>query len=208
MNIQSITTSSQLRSLSNVKSSSADITATLDSSDSTSISDPAELFKKLEDLSKSAPAKFKEAVNSIAKELDGAADSATDPQEKQMLTDLAKRFSKAGETGDASDLKPPTPPAGGAAGARPSSGADDSSEGGGSSGTKVYDPADANQDGVVTAKERADYEAKMASKKAEGSTGHSAYRSEMDGAAREKMDALFASMSSIVDSAMNGQVPG
>jgi hypothetical protein len=160
-------------------------------SDDTSLSGPAELFKKLKALAQSDPAKFKAAAQDIADTLTDAADQATDPHEKQMLTDLSAKFADAAKTGDASVLEPPKgappgggkgpPPAGGAAGGK----------------TQTFDPADANEDGTVTPVEQAAYDAKQAAK-ASATSAAGAYGRQMHGAAQEKGQALFSQLNAIV----------
>jgi len=202
MNLSSISSTSSLASLTNVRPTSSSVVDALQSTDdTTSLSGPAALSKKLEALSKSDPAKFKEAVNTIAKKLNEAADAATNPHEKEMLTDMASKFTKAGETGDASDLKPSgRPPAGGPPpGGAPPGGAPSSGGSGASSKSQYYDPADTNQDGKVSLQEQAAYDAKQASKK-EDSTGLGAYKQALHSAADQKAASLMASLNSIVDS--------
>jgi hypothetical protein len=169
-----------------IKQADGDIDAPRERS---SLSDPAQLFKKLEALAKADPVKFKETTAALAKKVEEAAAAATDPREKQMLSELGKKFSDASRTGDASGLKPPE----GSAPRGPPPGGKPPPRGGGGV-SKVLDPADTNQDGTVSEKERAAYEAKT-------SKAVSAYaRSARDG--REvKAQAVFASLSAIVASA-------
>ena len=173
--------------------------------DSSGLSGPAELFKKLEALSKSDPAKFKQATQEISDKLTEEADSETDPGAKEMLTGLAAKFKTASQTGDASALKPPrgSPPAGGP----PKSGGSSGTASGGSSGdTKTYDAADTNEDGTVSLQEQLDYDAKKAAAKSgEDSTGLSAYKKVLRAAADQKANTLFSSLNSIYDTVVSGQ---
>jgi hypothetical protein len=71
------------------------------------LSDAAKFFSKLQNLSQTDPAKFKQLTGEISSELQTAAQSATGNQAK-FLTDLANQFKTASQTGDASSLEPPT----------------------------------------------------------------------------------------------------
>jgi len=156
-------------------------------SDSSSLSGLAELFQKLADLQKSSPSKFQEAMKEIAQKLKDAAAAATDPSEQKALTELADAVTKAAQTGDLSSLeKPSAAPGGGGAGA--------------GSATKTFDPADANQDGVVTEQEQAAYDAAQAAPSGATSTALQTYGKVLHSAADAKESALFSSLNSIVDS--------
>ena len=94
--------------------------------DSLSISKPAEMFSKLEQLKASDPEKFKQVVTDIASKLKSAAEKQSGPA-AAMLSDLAGKFENVAKGGDLSQLKPPNPPnfaggARGAAGQRPPQG--------------------------------------------------------------------------------------
>lgn len=118
MQISSTDNSSVIRELSSVlrtnrstsTSTTSSATGTTDTEDSASISDPGELFAKLQQLQESDPDKFKELMTSIADQLTSAAADQDDEQASSMLTDLASKFSSAAETGDLSSLQPPKPP--------------------------------------------------------------------------------------------------
>jgi hypothetical protein len=209
MSVNGIGSTSSLSATLEIMSSRLSQTSSVSSSDSinrdsTDLSGPAELFKKLEALSKSDPAKFKQATQEISEKLTEEADSATDPGAKEMLTDLAAKFKKASQTGDASVLKPPqgSPPAGGPSKSGGSSG---TASGGSSGDTKTYDPADANKDGTVTLQEQMDYDAQKAAKFGEDSTGLGAYKKVLRAAADQKANTLLSSLNAICDSVVSGQ---
>jgi hypothetical protein len=221
MNISSVSSNSAITPLTSAVSTST-VDTVQSPEDSSSMSGPAELFKKLEDLSKSDPTKFKEAVDGVSKKLTEAANAAADPNEKQMLNDLAQKFTQAGNTGDVSSLEPPEggPPAGGAPpggappggappggappGGAPPGGASSSDSSSSSNSSKTYDPADANQDGKVSMEERMEYDAEQAAKSSPDSTGLSAYKNALHSAAEQKANDLFSSLNAIVDSVATG----
>jgi hypothetical protein len=155
--------------------------------DQQSTSGPSKLFSQLEAMAKSDPSKFKQVTGELAKTVQAAADQATDPHEKQMLGDLAKKFADASQSGDASGLKPPERK-GGKEG--PHGGG-----GGGGGGTKTYAAADTNQDGTVSPQEAAAYELKQQSKAAK------AYANTQNQTRQDKGKALFAQLEQIVQSA-------
>lgn len=176
---------------------SGSVRAGQSAADASSLSGPAELFKKLQALAKSDPAKFKQATQAISDALQTEASQSTDPHEQQMLSNLSAKFAEAAKTGDASGLAPPKgPPPGG----RPPPPPTSSSSGGG--GTKVYDPADSNQDGTVTQAEQAAYDAKEAAAKASATSASQAYGQQMHAVADQKGQALFANLNEIVDAAL------
>ena len=72
-------------------------------STSTSISKPGQLFKELQNLSTSDPAKFKQVTSDIATQLKQAAQGATGSQ-AAFLNKMATKFATAAQTGDASGL--------------------------------------------------------------------------------------------------------
>jgi HSP90 family molecular chaperone len=161
--------------------------------DQDSQSGPAALFKKLEALAKSDPAKFKQVTAEMATKVKEAADTATDPHEKKMLTELSQKFTDASTSGDASGLKPPEggrppggPPPGGKAG---KGGA------GGAAEQKQYAAADANKDGTVTLAEQAAYDAQQQSR------AEKAYTQTMDQAKHGRAEALFASLDQVLSAA-------
>jgi hypothetical protein len=203
--VGSSTASQQASSVASVASTAlAQISSSTLPSESASTSGPAELFKKLEDLATSDPQKFKAVTKQLAAAVQDAADSATDPKEKQMLTDLANRFTEASQTGDASVLKPPEggKPAGPPPGGPPPDGAGGSSDATSSSsastsstGSTQYAAADTNQDGTVTVEEQAAYDALHPSK------AEQAYSSTMDQAREGRAQALFSTLQQIVAAA-------
>jgi hypothetical protein len=182
----------QTRSTSTV--SSAALSQSLDAAvpaDQDSQSGPATLFKKLETLAKTDPTKFKEVTAEMAAKVKEAADTATDPREKQMLTELSQKFTDASTSGDASGLKPPEggrppPPPGGKGG---KGGA------GGAAEEKQYAPADANKDGTVTLAEQAAYDAQQQSR------AEKAYTHTMEQAKDGRAEALFASLQQVLNAA-------
>ena len=205
MSISSISSASRLASVASLQPSApSTVDASLSPEESSSLSGPAELFKKLEALSKSDPAKFKQATQEISEKLTEEADSATDPGAKKMLTGLAAKFNEASQTGDASVLKPPQgpPPAGGPSKSGGSSG---KASGGSSGDTKTYDPADTNKDGTVSLQEQMDYDAEKVAKSGEDPTSLSAYKKVLHAAADQKANTLFSSLNSIYDSVVSGQ---
>jgi HSP90 family molecular chaperone len=154
-------------------------------------SGPAKLFKELEAMAKSDPEKFKKVTAELAKTVQAAADQATDPREKQMLGDLAKKFADASQSGDASALKPP----GGRGGPRGHGDGDGDGGKGGGGAAKTFDAADTNQDGTVSAAEAAAYELKQQSKAAK------AYSHSQEQSRESKGKALFAQLEQVVQSA-------
>ena len=179
--------------------------------ESSSVSGPAKFLAELEALKKSDPAAFKEKLDEISQKLTQAAESATDPEAKKMMTDLAAKFTKAGETGDLSGLTPgegppppgapPGPPPGG--GMPPSSSLDEASGADQASGSStstatstVYEPADTNQDGKVTYKEQQAYDEKMAA--LEGPS--KAVRTYQEQARRQAGETVSALLSSVLES--------
>lgn len=184
MQINVVASSSRAQALGSVVSTAVDSATNTGSvpTEQQSTSGPSKLFAKLEALSKSDPAKFKEVTAQLAKTVQAAADQASDPREKQMLGDLAKKFSDASQTGDASGLKPPE-------------GKGRHGGGGGGGGTKVFAAADTNQDGVVSPAEAAAYEARQQSKASR------AYSHTQDQARQDKGKALFTQLQQIVDAA-------
>ena len=165
-------------------------------SDSISVSGPGAMLNKLKELQQKDPAKFKEAMSTIASKLKEAASAATDPKEQKALNDLSAKFATAGQTGDLSGLAPPKhgkgggghhsdrPPAGGATGAATS--------------TSATDPADTNGDGKVSDAERQAYAAKSSS------SGAHAYQQGASFEGHQKASDMMSKVSSIVDSVLGG----
>ena len=164
MSIRSVgsTITNALESVSSTKSTSATSATTRTSGtaeDASTVSGPAKLLSKLKELQKSDPAKFKEVMTKISDSLKEKAAATDDAGDKKVLTEMASKFQSAGETGDLSALAPPK--GGHGKGGPPPAG------GGGKSGgasKSANDPADANQDGTVTQKEKQAYEAAQAAK--------------------------------------------
>ena len=165
--------------------------------DSISVSGRGAMLNKLKELQQKDPAKFKEAMSTIAAKLKDAAGAATDPKEQKALSDLSAKFAAAGQTGDLSGLAAPKhgkggggrhsdrPPAGGAAGAAAS--------------TSASDPADTNGDGTVSDAERQAYAAKQSS-----SSGAHAYQQGAGFEGHQKMSDAISKVSAIVDSVLGG----
>jgi hypothetical protein len=156
-------------------------------SEAVRISRRGDLLAKLETLHEKDPQAFAATMSKVADTLTTAAASATDSRDAQQLTDVAARFRSAGETGNLSALAPPghgAPPGGGAPPHPPGGGGGPPHPPGGgggppparavssSSSSVATDPADANQDGKVSAKERLAYDTEVAAKK--GAASHAA----------------------------------
>jgi hypothetical protein len=73
------------------------------------VSKMGEQMKKLDDLSSSDPAKFKQVTGNIAEQLKGLANSKSG-EEAERINDMASKFESASKSGSMSDLKPPGPP--------------------------------------------------------------------------------------------------
>jgi hypothetical protein len=93
-------------------SSSTDPISILDSSGNVDLSQAAQVFSKLQDLSKSNPAQFKQLTAQISSQLQTEAQSATGSAQT-FLSDLANQFQSASQTGNASSLQPQTASPGG-----------------------------------------------------------------------------------------------
>lgn len=162
----SVGASKYVRAASATKAAAAVASVTeTDSSDSSKVSGPAAMMSKLKALQKSDPAKFKEAVTAVSRKLSEEAESATDDKQKSMLSDLAKKFESAGESGDLSALQRPQG-ARAAAGAKGGGGGPPPGGGGmkgasSSSSSSSTEPADANADGSVTQAEQLAYDRKQ-----------------------------------------------
>jgi hypothetical protein len=168
-----------------------------------STSDSSDLFKKLEALATSDPEQFKQVTAELATAVKDAADAATDPREKQLLTDLAGKFTEASTSGDVGALqppgdgsRPPSPPPGGPSPPGAGGGGKPSSSGAAgapsASAEQYYDPADANQDGKVTLQEQAVYDAAHPSK------AEQAYAATMSLARQGRAEALFSNLQQTV----------
>lgn len=211
-----------LQAVSAVKSStSTDAGSTLGAAsgtpaDSTHVSGPGQLLAKLEQLRQSDPSKFKQVMSSLSDTLAEEAKSSSDPRGQKMLSELSAKFKAAGESGDLSGLTPPqhgpgggrapdgTPPAGGpphggahhgghAKGAK--GGASSNATGGGQT-----DPADTNQDGIVSASEALAYQTAHGSDDSSQSSSAKSYEKMADHG-REKMESTFSHLLAIVDAA-------
>lgn len=209
MNLTSIGSSTGIEGLKQVRTASASKSAAAPpAGDSLSLSGATALSSKLEALSKSDPAKFKKAMDEVATKLTDQANASTDPKEKETLQNLAGEFTKAGETGDVSGLKPQhhsqsghgggAPPAGGAG----AGGASQTSQT--SQTSETDDPADTNQDGVVTVTERQAYEAKQQSAiTPQQAEGLSTYQRVAHSGDEQKASALFSTVNSVLDQVMS-----
>ena len=127
-------------------------------------------MSKLKALQASDPAKFKEAMSAISKKLTKDADASTDAKQKQVLTDMASKFSTAGQTGDLSGITLPSGASGakgghhgGGHGGPPPSGGGvkGASSSSSSSSTTSAGAADTNGDGKVSEAKLAAYTVKQ-----------------------------------------------
>ena len=115
MNISSISSSLLTSLLANNATATSSSSSKVDLSsllgDSTAqVSDIGMFMSKLQELQKSDPDKFKQIMAKIAEKLKDAASEALksgDSRQAEMLNDLAAKFTKASETGEMPDLKPP-----------------------------------------------------------------------------------------------------
>lgn len=188
-------------------SSKTDASVATPASDSSDVSGPAKMLSDLKALQDSDPAKFKEVMNKISSGLKDAAASASDPGEKQALSDMASKFQSAGQSGDLSALRP-GPPGGSDAAHGPPPGpppeksevAKASAASTGSAKTssaKTPDPADKNRDGRVTSTERQTYDKARAAKAAAR-----AYHKRSG--TSDSGQAVASKVSSVVQSALSG----
>lgn len=182
------------------------------SSDRSEISKPADLLARLAEQKSSDPEGFKQTMSAISDKLGKAAEAATSPEEAQALKDLAGKFQSAGETGDLSALAPPKrgshpPPPGGPQGAGgPKGPPPGGAHGGGpkkaaatdatSASSAAKDPADSNEDGKVSSKEKAAYEAAQAKKAA------ASYEATAKNDHEHGMHKVFETLKSVVDSVL------
>ena len=168
------------------------------------VSGPAALMNKLKTLQQTDPDKLKAVLGELADTISEKANSATDPGEKRALSELAEKFKAAGESGDLSSLQPPRGPGGKGGpppGPPPSGGAKpaaSASSSGASSATEEFDPADTNEDGSVSQREKLAYEAKQAA----SASGAEAYAKQAAFGQREKVNALFDSLNTTLDAAL------
>lgn len=196
MQLKLVSPSATTQQLGSVASATATASSTaVLPGDRSSASGPAELFKQLEALASSDPAKFKQVTAQMAAAVQAAADAATDPQEKQLLTGLAAKFTQASSSGDASGLQPPeggSPPPGPPPGPPPAGAGDAAQAASGATGTTQLDPADANQDGTVTLQEQAAYDARQAA------LAEQAYARTQDQSRGERAQALFSTLQQVL----------
>jgi len=90
----------------NQNSLAALLSATSADGDSSSVSNPGQLFSQLEQLSKTNPTEFKKITSQIAAQLKTAASNTTDSSEANLLNQLATNFATASQSGKFSDLFP------------------------------------------------------------------------------------------------------
>lgn len=169
----------QLGSISRVTAVGSEDTASASAAfqraaDSSSLSSPVRLFKKLEVLSKT-PAKLEKALKEISQKLQQTARDATDPREQEMLGNLATRFAFGAPPADASTLSPaaePPPP-----------------------------PADGERSAhIISARDQTVIDARQF-EAAQGRTAARAYQRTQSAALDDKTHALFSSLSQIADAA-------
>jgi hypothetical protein len=84
----------------------------LDSSGNVDLSQAAQVFSKLQNLSQSSPAQFQQLTAKISSQLQTEAQSATGSA-STFLSDLANQFQTASQTGNTSSLQPQTASPGG-----------------------------------------------------------------------------------------------
>lgn len=186
------------------------------SGDRSEISKPADLLARLAEQKSADPEGFKQAMSAISEKLGQAAEAASSPEEAQALKDLAGKFQSAGESGDLSALASPKrgshpPPPGGPQGAGGPKGPPPSGGHGGPGGPKkadaadaksastsaAKDPADTDEDGKVSAKEKAAYEAAQAKKAA------ASYEATAKSDHEHGMHKVFETLKSVVDSVLS-----
>jgi hypothetical protein len=92
--------------------SSTDPLSILDSSGNVDLSQAAQVFSKLQDLSQSNPTQFKQLTTQISSQLQTEAQSATGSA-STFLSDLANQFQTASQTGNTSSLQTQTASPGG-----------------------------------------------------------------------------------------------
>jgi len=71
------------------------------------MSGPGQLWSELQSLAQSDPSEFKEVTAKIASQLTGA-ESSMSGQQASFVSNLAKSFQEASQTGSMSSLEPPT----------------------------------------------------------------------------------------------------
>jgi hypothetical protein len=75
-------------------------------SDGADLSNPAQFFSELKQLSTQDPSAFKSITSQIAQQLTTAAQSSTDPNQAALFNSLAANFQSASQTGNFSSLFP------------------------------------------------------------------------------------------------------
>jgi hypothetical protein len=113
MNIGSVSRDLTLQSLQSLQSTSATSSTATDATSDTStdgsstvnLSKPGELLKKLSELQKEDPAKFKEVLGKIADSLKTASQSATGTDSTE-LGKIADKFADAAQSGNLTALRP------------------------------------------------------------------------------------------------------
>jgi hypothetical protein len=78
-------------------------------SDGTDLSNPAQFFSELKQLSAQDPSDFKNITAQISQQLTTAAQNSTDPNQAAFLKTLAGNFQSASQTGNFSSLIPQQP---------------------------------------------------------------------------------------------------
>jgi hypothetical protein len=91
---------------------STDPLSILDSSGNVDLSQAAQVFSKLQNLSQSNPTQFQQLTAKISSQLQTEAQSATGSA-STFLSDLANQFQTASQTGNTSSLQPQTASPGG-----------------------------------------------------------------------------------------------
>ncbi len=91
--------------LSTSDSTSTDSTSGLSSAQ---LSQPAQLFSKLQELLATNPTEATSILSQLSQQLQATAQSSSDPQAAKVLSSLAAKFATAAQTGDLSVLQPPS----------------------------------------------------------------------------------------------------
>jgi hypothetical protein len=99
-------------SSSSTPATSTDPLSILDSSGNVNLSQAAQVFSKLQDLSQSNPAQFKQLTAQISSQLQTDAQQASGTTQT-FLSNLASQFNTASQTGSTSALQPQTAETGG-----------------------------------------------------------------------------------------------
>lgn len=99
-------------SASSTSTSNNPLSSILDSSGNVDLSQAAQVFSKLQDLSQSSPTQFKQLTAKISTELQTEAQKATGSAQT-FLSNLANQFNTASQTGSTSSLQPQSASPGG-----------------------------------------------------------------------------------------------